>query len=167
MDADLERTWITDTMAALSTHAPGRVRGWLSPARSQSANTPELLRAAGIEWCSDWVNDELPYRFETAQGPLTTLPLSIEIEDRFVIGENLHAESEWADQCVDAFDFLLEEATRLRQGRLFALNLHPWVIGQPHRVRHLERVLAHIATHRASIWAAAPTAIIEHVGRGN
>jgi len=159
LDAARERRWIADTLAALSPYAPGGIRGWLSPARSQSSHTPELLREAGLGWCSDWVNDELPYRFETAHGPLATLPLPLELEDRFVIGENLHAESEWADQCIDAADFLHDEARALGAGRLLALNLHPWVIGQPHRIRHLERVLAHFASMRHALWNAAPSAI--------
>jgi hypothetical protein len=37
----------------------------------------------------------------------------------------------------------------------------PRSIGQPHRICHLERVLAHLATHRAAIWNAAPSAIID------
>lgn len=162
VDAAQERRWIADSLHALKSIAPQPVQGWLSPARSQSALTPELLSEAGIRWCADWVNDELPYRFATANGPLTMLPLSLEIEDRFVIGENLHAESEWADQCIDAFDFLLAEAERLDQGRLYALNLHPWIIGQAHRIRHLERVLAHLAAHRGHCWMAAPSAIVAH-----
>jgi peptidoglycan/xylan/chitin deacetylase (PgdA/CDA1 family) len=162
LDEARERQWIADTLAALSPHAPGGIRGWLSPARSQSQRTPELLREAGLQWCSDWVNDELPYRFETAHGPLATLPLPMELEDRFVIGENLHAESEWADQCIDAADFLLVEARTLGAGRMLALNLHPWVIGQPHRIKHLERVLAHLAAHRDALWHAMPSAILDH-----
>ena len=160
LDEARERQWIADTLAALAPHVPAGIRGWLSPARSQSQRTPELLREAGLAWCSDWVNDELPYRFETANGPLATLPLPLELEDRFVIGENLHAESEWADQCIDAADFLLAEARALGAGRLLALNLHPWVIGQPHRIKHLERVLAHLAARREALWNAMPSAIL-------
>jgi allantoinase len=162
LDPARERRWIADTLAALSPYAPGGIRGWLSPARSQSPHTPELLRETGLHWCSDWVNDELPYRFETAHGPLATLPLPVELEDRFVIGENLHAESEWADQCIDAADFLHDEARALGAGRLLALNLHPWVIGQPHRIKHLERVLAHLAARRESLWNAMPSALVAH-----
>jgi len=161
LDQAIERQWIADSIAALTPHAPQPIRGWLSPARSQSPRTPELLREAGMTWCSDWVNDELPYRFDTASGAMHTLPLPIELEDRFVIGENLHAESEWADQCIDAADFLLDEARALGAGRLLAINLHPWVIGQPHRIKHLERVLAHLAANRAAIWNAAPSTIID------
>lgn len=161
LDEVVERKWIADSIAALAPYSSQQIRGWLSPARSQSQRTPELLREAGLSWCSDWVNDELPYGFYTRNGALPTLPLPLELEDRFVIGENLHAESEWADQCIDATDFLLDEARSLGAGRLLALNLHPWVIGQPHRIRHLERVLSHLGAHAASIWNAPPSTILD------
>jgi len=61
---------------------------------------------------------------------------------------------------VDACDFLLEEAQRSGQGRLLALNIHPWVMGQPHRIKHLERVFAHLADRAGLIWNAAPSQII-------
>lgn len=112
LDPAREAGFIADTLTALAPYAPAPIRGWLSPARSQSENTPELLAAAGLEWFGDWVNDELPYPFATANGELTSLPLSLELEDRFIVGENLHAESEYADQIIDACDFLLEEAQR-------------------------------------------------------
>lgn len=162
LDPDREAALIGESLDALRQATGAPVRGWLSPARSQSAQTPELLRQAGIDWCADWVNDELPYRFETAHGPLTALPLGLELEDRFVIGENLHAESEWADQVIDAVEFLLAEARAQQSGRLLSLSLHPWVIGQPHRLRHLERVLGHIARQRDVIWNPTPSQLVDH-----
>lgn len=161
MDEKAEAKLIADSLAALQPHADKPIRGWLSPGHSQSQTTPELLQAAGIEWCADWVNDELPYRFETANGPLTNLPLSLELDDRFIVGEKLHAESEYADQIVDACDFLLEEATRTGRGRLLALNIHPWIMGQPHRIGHLERALAHLQHKSARAWNAAPSIILD------
>jgi allantoinase len=134
-------------------------RGWLSPGKLQSPNTPELLRRHGIHYLCDWVNDELPYPFHTAQGDLWSLPLGTELEDRFVIMDNLHAEGEWADQVMDAFDLLLAES-RAEGGRVLSLSLHPWVIGQPHRMRHLDAVLAHISG-RAGVWNAMPGAIVD------
>lgn len=160
LDATREGGFIADTLAALAAYAPAPISGWLSPARSQSENTPELLAAAGLSWFGDWVNDELPYAFSTANGELTSLPLSLELEDRFIVGENLHAESEYADQVIDACDFLLEEAQRTGAGRLLALNIHPWVMGQPHRIKHLERVLAYLAARSQLIYNAAPSQII-------
>lgn len=161
MDETAEAKLVADSLAALIPYTDKPIRGWLSPARSQSERTPELLRDAGIQWCADWVNDELPYRFDTANGPITNLPLSMELEDRFIVGQNLHAESEYADQIIDACDFLLEEARRTGHGRLLALNIHPWVMGQPHRIGHLERAFAHLRHHTALIWNAAPSTILD------
>ncbi len=162
LDEATERGWIADSLAALAPYARAAVRGWLSPARSESPRTPEFVRAAGLAWIADWVNDELPYRFETAAGPLAALPLSLELEDRFVVGENLHAEAEYADQAIDACEFLLAEAERLGAGRLLALNVHPWVMGQPHRIGQLERLFAHLAARGDRIWNAPPSAIVAH-----
>lgn len=163
VDAETERDWIARTRQALAGFIDGDgPPGWLGPARSQSARTPELLAEAGFCWFADWVNDELPYRFRTERGELVNLPLSLELEDRFIIDFNLHREVEYADQLIDAFDFLLDEARELKAGRLLALNLHPWIIGQPHRIGQLDRVLAHIGSHRDAVWNAKPSAIIAH-----
>lgn len=159
MDIDIERVTVRRALAVLRDACGQAVRGWLSPGKLQSANTPELLKAEGIEYFADWVNDELPYRFHTAHGELWNLPLATEIEDRFVVTDNLHDEASWAQQVIDAFELLLAEG-REQGGRLLTLSLHPWVMGQPHRVKHLETVLAHIAAS-TEVWQAPPGQIID------
>lgn len=158
LPAEAEQAVIARSLALLRQRSGQPVRGWLSPGKLQTARTPELLKTAGIDYFCDWVNDELPYRFHTAEGDLWNLPLATEIEDRFVVLDNLHAEASWADQVIDAFELLLAEA-RAQGGRLLSLSLHPWVMGQPHRMRHLERVLAHIAASDA-VWCAQPGEIV-------
>ena len=158
-----EAALVRRSIDALQPYSHAPIRGWLSPARSQSAHTPDLLREAGITWCADWVNDELPYAQQTRAGDLIALPLPLELEDRFIISENGHAESEYADQVIDACDFLLREAQVLSSGRMLALAVTPWVIGQPHRIKYLERVLAHLAQHRESIWNPLPSDLA-HLG---
>ncbi|MFQ3789056.1 polysaccharide deacetylase family protein [Halomonas sp. A29] len=135
------------------------VRGWLSPAKHQSGNTPDLLAENGIEYCCDWVNDDMPYAFATERGELTMMPLPTEIEDQFVMCQNLHSEDSWVTQVTDAFDYLLQEG-REQGGRLLALNLHPWLVGQPHRIACLEAVLDHIAGH-AEVWQAPAGEILD------
>lgn len=130
------------------------INGWISPSKSQSFNTPELLVANGVEYMCDWINDELPYAFRTPAGEITAMPLSTELEDRFIIQANLHSESEYADQIIDAFDFLHAEATETGGGRMLALSIHPWMLGQPHRIGKLEQVLAHIMGH-GDVWSAS------------
>lgn len=135
------------------------VLGWLGPGKLQSADTPDLLAQHGIAYMCDWVNDELPYRFETANGPLWSLPLSTELEDRFVLMDNLHSAQSWAEQLMDAADLLHGEAQG-QGGRLLALNLHPWVIGQPHRIKYLEQAMAHIMA-LPGVWAATSGEIVD------
>lgn len=40
--------------------------------------------------------------------------------------------------------------------------LHPYIVGQPHRLRHLRRALGHIAFHRERIWFTHAGAIARH-----
>lgn len=128
------------------------IKGWISPAKSESPNTPDLLAANGITYFCDWVNDEMPYPFSTKHGTLTAMPLSTELEDYFVILNNQHSAESWAEQVCDACDFLLKEA-KTQGGRILSLNIHPWVLGQPHRIGQLEKVL-HYVTSKREIWSA-------------
>ncbi len=160
MPLEVERELIERSLAMLRTLTGQRIRGWLSPGKLQTPNTPELLKEGGIDYSCDWVNDELPYRFHTQLGDMWSLPLCTEIEDRFVVMDNLHGEASWAQQVIDAFDYLLEEAKTSGAGRLLSLSLHPWVMGQPHRIKHLERVLDHIAKS-SDVWQASPSRILD------
>ena len=154
-----ERELIQRSLDSLRQASGRPVRGWLGPGRLQSERTPELLREAGIEYFSDWVNDELPYRFHTALGDLWSLPLCYELDDRFVVMDNQHSEASWAQQVMDACDLLLAES-REQGGRLLSLSLHPWVLGQPHRIKHLEAALAHVAA-QDGVWCAPPGDILD------
>jgi allantoinase len=129
------------------------INGWISPSKSQSSHTPELLVKHGVQYMCDWINDELPYAFRTPAGEITAMPLSTELEDRFIMQANLHSEAEYADQIIDAFDFLYNEA-ETQGGRMLALSIHPWMLGQPHRIAKLEQVFEHISKH-ADIWSAS------------
>lgn len=152
---------IEDSLAALRGATGQPITGWLSPARSQSTNTPDLLAANGILYMGEWINDELPYPFRTTAGEIVALPLSHELDDQFIMQGNLHSETEYADQVIDAVDYLLDEAADKRAGRMLALNLHPWLLGQPHRIGQLERALRHIAD-RSGIWNASASEIVTH-----
>ena len=158
-DIEEESELVKRSVETLRNLAESPVRGWLSPAKNQSWNTPELLAENNIEYCCDWVNDDMPYRFDTKRGALTMMPLCTEIEDQFIIGQNLHSEDSWVEQVKDAFDFLLDESTR-QGGRMLALNIHPWLIGQPHRIRSLELVLDYIMSH-SEVWQATAGEILD------
>lgn len=158
MDHYAERQLVSNTLDTLRAASGQAVTGWLSPGRNESENTPELLAENGVEYLCDWVNDDMPYPFKTTSGPLTALPLSTEIEDRFVLQNNLHTEDSWVEQVCDACDFLYDEAGQAG-GRLLSLSLHPWLIGQPHRIGKLEALLDHVLA-RPGVWSATPGEIV-------
>ncbi|MBT8442677.1 MAG: polysaccharide deacetylase family protein [Gammaproteobacteria bacterium] len=157
MVRDEEAGIIAKSLEVLRAATGKPVTGWISPGKSQSFNTPELLAEHGIEYMCDWINDDMPYQFRTKAGEITAMPLSTELEDRFILLNNLHSESEYADQIMDAFDYLYAEADQ-QGGRMLALNIHPWMLGQPHRIGKLEQVLEYITEHDG-VWSASATDI--------
>ncbi|MEP4892376.1 MAG: polysaccharide deacetylase family protein [Aliiglaciecola sp.] len=148
-----EASWIDKSVETLRERFQQPVTGWLSPGRLQSENTPKLLQQNGIDYMCDWVNDELPYAFRTEIGELTAMPLSNELDDFFILQNNLHSEDSYAEQIEDACDLLLSEA-QTQGGRLLALNIHPWMLGQPHRIACFEKVLEYISS-KDGIWSAS------------
>jgi hypothetical protein len=61
---------------------------------------------------------------------------------------------------VDQFEEMLE----LSQQRplVMGVALHAYIVGQPHRLRHLKRALRHINGKRETIWLTTPGAIAQH-----
>ena len=58
----------------------------------------------------------------------------------------------------DGFDTMYADAAT--SGRLLALNLHPWIMGQPFRISYLDEVLGHIMSN-TEVWAATGGQIID------
>ena len=84
----------------------------------------------------------------------------MELDDVFVLTQNLHSEDSFVQQVTDAADLLIEEGQK-QGGRLLALNLHPWLVGQPHRVSAVEKILDALLVARGdAIWHAPPATIV-------
>jgi allantoinase len=133
----------------------GKVRGWLSPARSESHQTLDLLAQAGIEYVCDWVNDDMPYPVKAGGRTLHAMPHSNDIEDANTLIAMHQDEDELREQWIDQFDVLHKEG-----GRVMVLPLHSWVMGHPYRIGTLEAVLGHIMKH-ADVWPATGAEILD------
>lgn len=151
-----ERALIATSLDTLERVSGTRPRGWLSIARSQSWNTPDLLREAGVRYACDWVNDELPYRF--ANG-LINLPLNHELSDRQIITVQQQSADSYAQQIRDAFDWLAREAGS-HGGRVLPLHVTPYIMALPYRIDAFEALLQDIAG-RPEAWVAPGGAIVE------
>ena len=154
-----ERGLVERTLATLRKASGQPVRGWLSPAKSESFATLDLLAAAGVDYVCDWVNDDMPYAMRADARPLYAMPHPIDIDDHTILVQNHHSEDDFRDALCDQFDTLYRESAT-HGGRVMAISLHPWVIGQPYRIGALEEALQHIMAHRG-VWATTGAQILD------
>jgi peptidoglycan/xylan/chitin deacetylase (PgdA/CDA1 family) len=141
---------VRDTLA----RASGRpVKGWYSPGRAESSNTLRLLCECRFEYVADWANDDLPYMMKADKGTLCAMPLTHEWADRFLLVHHNRTVEDYERQVLQAFHSLKTEAERSEGGRILSLSLSPWVIGYPHRIAALERILGEITKSNA-VWPA-------------
>jgi peptidoglycan/xylan/chitin deacetylase (PgdA/CDA1 family) len=144
-----------------SGRAPG---GWLSPWISESAVTPDLLAETGYRYTLNWCHDDQPVRFATRSGkPLWSIPYPQELNDIPMIVARQMDGSDFADMIVDNFDEMLQQSAA--QPLVMGIALHPYLVGQPYRLRHLRRALAHIAARGERVWLTTPGAICDWVER--
>lgn len=145
-----ERALIAASLHTLEAATGTRPAGWMSIARSQSWHTPDLLHEAGVTYCCDWVNDELPYRFTNG---LINLPLNHELSDRQIIAVQQQSADSYATQMRDAFDWLAGEAAHYG-GRMLPLHVTPYIVGLPYRIAAFEALIADLASRR-ECWNAS------------
>ncbi|TAF93954.1 MAG: polysaccharide deacetylase [Cytophagia bacterium] len=143
MDEAQERAQIETSVNTLRRLSGQAVAGWMSPAVSESFNTPDLLTEFGINYVCDWANDELPYPIKTTNGDLMALPVSQELNDRQIIVNYHHTEESFGQQIKDQFDWLYHESVRYG-GRILSLTLHPYIMGLPYRIQTLREALTYV-----------------------
>ena len=115
-----------------------RPLGWLGPGLTQTLDTPENLAAAGVKYIGDWVYDDEPTEIATASGPLVTLPYSVETNDIPMMLVQHHEAAYWTRKCLDAFERYYEEGAS--RAKIMAIAIHPYISGQPFRIKYLEDV---------------------------
>ena len=158
-----ERALIAETTAALAKYSGHRPRGWLGPWISQSPMTPDLLQEDGYSYLLDWCHDDQPVWMKTRNGRILSVPYPQELNDIPQIVARKREGADFADMIVDAFDVLRAECNK--RPLVMGIALHPYIVGWPHRFKHLARALKHL-TRKADdkVWFTTAGAIAEHVG---
>ena len=91
-------------------------------------------------------------------GELYSLGVNAYLDDNYI---HLHGR-----RTIDEVNLLWREwfaglyADGAATGRLMVLHLHPWIMGQPWRIRHLDEVLGHICA-RQGVWRETGGQIID------
>lgn len=156
-----EAAVIAAVTARIAREEGRRPGGWLGPWISQSAVTPDLLAEAGYSYGLDWAMDEQPVFLATrGDKRLLAVPYPQELNDIPMIAARAATGAEFADAVIDAFDEMRELATKAPL--VMGVALHPYIVGYPHRLRHLRRALRYIAERRDEIWLTTSGAIAKH-----
>ena len=159
MSAQEEQEYIGTALDTIARATGGqRPTGWLGPEYGESSRTPQLLAQAGLQYVCDWVNDEQPYRLTTSTGELFALPLMLELDDVHALWERRLRTPRYGRLLQEGFDRLYTDGAH--SGRLLVIHVHPWLMGQPFRIRYLDEAL-HAMMRRQGVWAAQGGTIIE------
>jgi len=158
MSEDEERAYIRTSIDAVEKATGTRPIGWSGPEFQETPNTPNLLAAEGIRYVCDWGNDEQPYRMTPKTGELYSLGVNAFLDDNYIHMHGRRTINEVNLLWRDWFDGLYVDGATT--GRMMVLNLHPWIMGQPWRIRHLDEVLGHICA-RQGVWTATGAQIVD------
>jgi peptidoglycan/xylan/chitin deacetylase (PgdA/CDA1 family) len=157
---DAEAALIAEATAVLARHTGKPPRGWLGPWISESRVTPDLLHEAGYDYLLDWCMDDQPVWMRTRKGRILAVPYPQELNDiPMIVGRKIGGDA-FADMIVENFDEMRAQARDMPL--VMGIALHPYLVGQPYRLRHLRRALDHICRQRSGIWIATAGAIAAH-----
>ncbi|HYN12265.1 MAG TPA: polysaccharide deacetylase [Burkholderiales bacterium] len=148
---------VTDTITRWEKKPPS---GWMGSGAYETAHTPDLLKELGYRYLMDWPMDDQPVWLRTRSGPILCVPYPIETDDAQAIIHRKYSASVFADMVVDQFDEMLSQAES--HPLVMNVSVHPYVFGQPFRVRQLRRALKHCIQSAGKVWWCRPGEIADH-----
>ena len=160
-----ERALLAACRARITTESGQAPAGWLSPWISESPLTPDLLAETGYRYTLNWCHDDQVLPMATRSGaPLWAVPYPQELNDiPMVVARQLDM-ADFAHMVIDQLAEMLDQTRRDGQPLVMGIALHPYIVGQPYRLRHLRRALQAVAVARdaGQVWVATPGAICAH-----
>jgi allantoinase len=159
MTPEQERAIIVDSRETIAKWTGQRLDGWLSPALSNNTWTMDLLAEEGILYTCDLFHDDQPTPINVASGKLISIPYSLEMNDTIVYNTNQYTPRHYGEMIKRQFDQLYAEGQD--SGTVMCVPLHPYLVGQPHRIDAFAEALAYIAGHD-DVWLATGREIAQH-----
>lgn len=119
-------------------------------------HTPALLAELGLGYVLDWTNDDQPYPLNVPG--MLSVPYTVELNDLGLFSKGTTGPG-FVQIVKDQYEQL--HADSEHSGRVMALALHPFVIGQAFRATYLNQALAYLAA-QPDIWLTTSDEIAEH-----
>lgn len=160
MRPDEERQLIEEATQAIQRFSGRQPSGWLGPYLAETSETLDLLKEAGYSYVLDWPADDQPFWMRTRSGPILSVPYSVEINDSPAMVFRQQGASDFERMMIDQFDEMLLQSEKWPL--VYTIVLHPFVIGQPYRLRALRRALTHIRAFEDRVWITTPGVIAAH-----
>jgi peptidoglycan-N-acetylglucosamine deacetylase len=143
-----ERANVRRSTEVLQDVAGVKIRGWRCPDYRVSPQTLDILAEEELLWDSSFLNDDLPYLFETRVKKIVEIPFTTSTADKTYVGYPYPQRggpdglaSVWNNE----LDVLYQESERAP--RLMNLSLQTWATGRPANLRILERILERMVGH--------------------
>jgi allantoinase len=152
-----ERIVLAEIVGTIEKTTGQRPHGWMGPGLTETFQTPALLAELGLSYVLDWTNDDQPYRLNIPG--MLSVPYTVELNDLGVFMAKGFTGPDFLQMFKDHFDQLYADSAA--SGRVMALALHPFVIGQPSRHKYLDLALGYVATH-PGVWLTTSDEIAEH-----
>ncbi|MEO1169168.1 MAG: polysaccharide deacetylase family protein [Pseudomonadota bacterium] len=158
MDEAQERAIIEDSIATVKRATGQTIRGWLAPALTHTPCTLDLIAEYGLDYTCDLYHDDQPTDVKVANGQLTAIPYSLEVNDHYGFFIYNMSPRDYADTLIRQYERLAKEGEE--SGTVMCIPLHSYLIGQPHRIGPFEEVLRHIAADGRA-WIAKAGEIVD------
>ena len=155
-----ERAALADIVTTIETATGQRPYGWMGPALTETFRTPALLAELGLSYVLDWTNDDQPYRLNVPG--MFSVPYTVELNDLGLFTMKGLTGPEFLQMFTDHLDQVYADSAE--SGRVMALALHPFVIGQPSRHKYLDQALEYAANH-PGVWLTTSDDIAGHYAR--
>lgn len=150
LGADEQRAMVAESTEAIEKATGTRPVGWLSPGLSEAHDSLSVISEAGYRYVAEWgIAADVPYPLGV--GNLLAVPYAQETNDLPVFVRYQRSSEEAYRQYVEHFDVMYEESATA--SKVMAISLHPYIIGVPHRIRVLDRLMSHIGSHEG-VWFA-------------
>jgi peptidoglycan/xylan/chitin deacetylase (PgdA/CDA1 family) len=132
--------------------------GYFPPFAHWSLRTEAILADMGVSYIVDWGADDQPTASPAAPaGTLLRMPYSFDVNDG--VDFRRHVETDdFIDMTLEMFDRLYEDGETT--GRVMSLPVHAFILGQPHRIGGLDRLLTRMRS-REDVWFATGSQIAD------
>jgi allantoinase len=164
LNLEKEKEVIQTVLKTIEQSTGRKPRGWLGSGLAETYNTLDILAEEGVTYCGDWNNDDQPYPMKVKKGKLFSIPYCMEINDIPLFLRKGYTGEQYYRSVIDQFETLYADSKK--QPRVMGIPLHPMIIGQPLRIKYLQRAVAHIKKHDR-VWFATGSEIIDAYERAH